>query len=330
MIARCRFLVAATAAVFAVLAVPAVAIAQQTTKVPTIGLLMAGTRVGTEHWIDAFVRRLQGLGWTEGRNISIEYRWAEGRSERSAEAMAEFVARKVDVIVTYGTAAVLIGKKATTTIPIVFAAAADPVGNGLVTSLAHPGGNVTGVSLQQTDSAGKRIEFLRDLTPGLRRLAIIAHVGSAGAMREMREIQTMAAPLGLQVLPIEIHRAEEIAPAIEGLRGRADALFVVTDPLLFTNRVQLHRLATTARLPTMCNYREYTAAGCLMSYGPHFVDMWKRAADFTDKILRGTKAGDIPVEQPTKFDAAINLKTAKALGLTIPPSLLVRADEVFE
>jgi putative ABC transport system substrate-binding protein len=281
-------------------------------------------------WVAAFIGRLQELGWTEGRNITIEYRWAEGRSERSTEIVAEFVQLKVDVIVTYGTAAVLIAKRATSEIPIVFAGAANPVGNGLVVSLAHPGGNITGMSIQQTDSTGKRVELLRQLAPQVRRVAIMAHTGSAGAMLELSEVQAVAVTLGLQASRLEIRRPEDIAPGIEALRGRADALVVVTDPLLFSNWKRIHAVALDTRLPTMCNYREWVEAGCLMAYGPNYPDLWRRTAEFTDKILRGAKPSEIPVEQPTRFDLVINLKTAKALGLTIPPMLLGRADEVIQ
>ena len=327
MISRRRFVATGTVAV---LAAPLVTEAQQTGKLPTIGFLGASTPSGMSHWVAAFVGRLHERGWTEGRNVAIEYRWAEGRSERSTKIVTEFVQLKVDVIVTYGTAAVLIAKKATSVIPIVFGAAADPVGNALVASLARPGGNVTGMSLQQTDSSAKRVELLRELVPNLRRLAVMAHVDSAGAMREMSEVQAIAGTLGLSASRLEVQRPEDIAPGVEALKGRVDALFVVTDPLVFTNRIRIHTLALGARLPTICNYREYVEAGCLMSYGPNYPDMWRRTADFVDSILRGTKPSEIPVEQPKRFDLVINMKTARALGLTIPPPLLLRADQVIE
>jgi putative tryptophan/tyrosine transport system substrate-binding protein len=184
------------------------------------------------------------------------------------------------------------------------------VGNGLVASLARPGGNVTGLSIQQSDTTGKRLELLRELVPELRRLAAIAHVASAGAMSELRELQALARTLDLQVSAREIRRLEDIAPAIEAFKGQAEALYVVTDPLFYANRRQIHSLALEARLLTMCNYREYTEEGCLMSYGPHIPDLWRRTADFVDKILRGTKPSDIPVEQPTRFDLVVNLRTA--------------------
>ena len=194
----------------------------------------------------------------------------------------------------------------------------DPVGTGLVASLARPGGNVTGLSIQQTDLAGKRLELLREVVPGLRRLAIMANVGNPAAVLEMGEVQAAARTLGLEVATFEIRRAEDIAPAFEALKGRADALYVCSDPLVITNRIRINTLALGARLPTMYGIREYVEAGGLMSYGPNFPDLFRRAADYVDKILRGAKPADIPVEQPTKFDLVINLTTAKALGLDDP------------
>jgi putative ABC transport system substrate-binding protein len=280
-------------------------------------------------WADALVQRLRELGWIEGRNIAIEYRWAEGRGERFAEIAAEFVRLKVDVIVTVG-GAVLAAKQATSLIPIVFAVAADPVGGGLVASLVRPGGNVTGLSSQFTDLAGKRLELLREMVPSLRRLAIMANAGYPASVLEMAEVQATTRTLGLDVVTLEIRRAEDIAPAFEALKGRAEALYVCAESLVTTNRVRINTLALAARLPTMHSIREYVEAGGLMSYGPNFPDLWRRAGDLVDKILRGAKPADIPVEQPTKFDLIINLTTAKALGLDVPPTLLARADEVIE
>ena len=309
---------------------PLAARAQQPGKLPTIGFLGATTPSAGSQWVAAFVQRLRELGWIEGRTVAIEYRWAEGRTERSAEIAAEFVRLKVDVIVTSGTAPVIAVKQATSIIPIVFAAAGDPVGTGLVASLARPGGNITGLSIQAADLAGKRLELLREIVPGLRRLAVLANVGNPAAVLEMGEVQAAARTLGLEVVTLEIRRAEDIAPAFETLKGRADALYVCADALVNTNRIRINTLALGARLPTMHRSREYVEAGGLMSYGPNFPDLFRRAADYVDKILRGAKPGDIPVEQPTKFDLVINLITAKALGVTIPPTLLARADEVIE
>jgi putative ABC transport system substrate-binding protein len=302
---------------------------QQPAKLPTIGFLGAATPATWSVFIAAFVRRLRELGWIEGRTIAIEYRWAEGRNERYADIAAEFVRLKVDVIVTSG-GAVLAAKQATSLIPIVFAAAADPVGGGFVASLVQPGGNVTGLSAQFTDLAGKRLELLREIVPSLRQLAIMANAGYPAAVLEMAEVQGTARTLGLEVTTLEIRRAEDIGPAFEALKGRAEALYVCSDILTTTNRVRVNTLALTARLPMMYGVREYVEAGGLMSYGPNFLDLWRRTGDLVDKILRGAKPAEIPVAQPTKFDLVINLTTAKALGLEIPPTLLARADEVIE
>jgi putative ABC transport system substrate-binding protein len=310
---------------------PLAARAQQPpAKLPTVGFLGAATPVVANQWVAAFERRLRELGWIEGRTIAIEYRWAEGHGDRYSEIAAEFVKLKVDVIVTWAAAPTLAAKRATALIPIVFAGQTDPVGVGVVASLARPSGNVTGLSLQQTDTTDKRLEILREAVPHLRRLAIIANVGAPGALLEMRKIQTTARAVGLEVTTLEIRQVEDIAPAIEALKGRADALYVATDPLLFTNRIRFNTLALGARLPTIYGSREYVDAGGLVSYGPNWTDLFRRAADYVDKILRGTKPGDIPVEQPTKFYLIVNLKIAKALGIELSPSLLARADEVIE
>ena len=273
---------------------------------------------------------LRDLGWIDGRTVTIEYRWAEGRSSRAAEIAAEFVRLKVDVIVTYSTSSVLAAKQATSVIPIVFAAASDPVGAGLVARLARPEGNVTGLSSQQIDNAGKRLELLREVVPGLRRLAILANVGNPAAALEMGEAKVAARSIGLEVTTIEIRRGEDIAPGFEALMGKAEALYVCTDPLVLTNRARIQTSAMGAHLPTVYNSREYVETGGLMSYGPNFLDQWRRTAEIVDKILRGAKPGDIPVEQPTKFELVINLTTVKALGLSVPPALQARADEMME
>jgi len=309
---------------------PFAARGQQPEKLPTIGVLGANTASSQSQWTAAFVQRLRERGWIEGRTVAIEYRWADGRSERAAEIAAELVRLKVDIIVTAATRNVVAAKQATAVIPIVFAVAGDPVGAGLVASLARPGGNVTGLSMQQTDLAGKRLELLREVVPSLGSLAILANIGSSGSVLDMREVQAAAHMLGIEFVTLEIRQAEDIAPAFEALKGRADALYVVIDPLVTLNRVRINTLALGARLPTMHGAREYVEAGGLMSYGPNFPDLWRRAADYVDKILRGAKPADLPVEQPTKFDLVINLTTAKALDLTIPESFLLRADEVIE
>jgi len=313
----------------AAVAWPLAARAQQPAKLPTIGYLGTAAASAWAPWTAAFVQRLHELGWTDGRTVAIQYRWAEGRAERSAELAAELARLKVDVIVTGGNAA-LAAKQASSAVPIVFALVDDPVGMGLVASLARPGGNVTGLAFQAADLAGKRLALLREVVPGLRRLAIMANVEYPNAASEMREVQIAARTLGIDAATFEIRRAEDIAPAFEALKDRADALYVVGDALVITHRVRINTLALIARLPTIYVVREYVEAGGLMSYGPNFPDLFRRAADYVDKILRGAKPGEIPVEQPTKFDLAINPTTAKALGLTVPESFLLRADEVIE
>jgi putative ABC transport system substrate-binding protein len=308
---------------------PLAARAQQPGKLPIIGFLGTGTSSVWSPWIAAFEQRLRDLGWSEGRTVAIEYRWGEGRPERFAEVAAEFVRLKVDVIVTGGSAVPAL-RQATSVIPIVFAIAGDPIGGGLVSSLSRPGGNVTGFSNQQSDLAGKRLGLFREIVPNLRRLAILANAGYADAALEMGEVEAAARNFGIEVAKLEVRRAEDIAPTFETLQGEADALYVVVEGLVATNRTRIITLALGARLPTIFNIREYAQAGGLMSYGPNFPDLFRRTADYVDKILRGAKPGDLPVEQPTKFDFTINLTTAKALGLTIPQSMLLRADEVIE
>jgi putative ABC transport system substrate-binding protein len=308
---------------------PLAARAQQPGKLPTIGFLGASPSIDSQR-VAAFVQRLRELTWIDGRNLAIEYRWAEGRNERYAENAAELVRLKVDVIVTVATPPTVAAKQATAVIPIVFAAASDPVGTGLVASLARPGGNVTGLANQISDTGGKKLELLREAVPGLRRLAIMANVGNPATVLDMAEAQAAARALGLGVTTSEIWRAEDISAAFDALKGRVDALYVCVDPLVNTHRIRVNTLALAARLPTMHGLREYVEAGGLMSYGPNLPDLLRRAADYVDKILRGAKPSDIPVEQPTKFDLIINLTTAKALGLEISPLLLARADEVIE
>ena len=299
-------------------------------RLPSIGFLGANTPATQNQWTAAFINRLNELGWIADRNIIVTYRWAEGRNERVPELLQEFLRLKVDVIVTSGGSLVAAAKQATTSIPIVFAIAADPVGNGLVNSLARPGGNATGLSVQYTDLASKRIELLREILPRLLRLAILVNSEALGSMLEMRAAQATAKGLGLEVQTLEIKQAEDIAGVFEKLKDAADALYVCSDPLVGTHRAQINGLALSARLPTVHSFREHVEAGALMSYGASFPDMFRRAGDYVDKILRGAKPSDLPVEQPTKFELAINLQTAKAIGITIAPMLLARADEVIE
>jgi putative ABC transport system substrate-binding protein len=273
---------------------------------------------------------MRELGWTEGGNVEIIYRWTEGVKERFAEIAAEFVKLKVDVIVTSGSEGIIAAKQATSAIPIVFAATADPVAIGLVESLAHPGGNVTGLSAESTDFAGKEVELLRELVPGLQRLAILTNPDSPGMMAETGKVQAAARTAGLDVVTLAVRRAEEITAAFDGLKDKADAVYCVPGPLTGTNRVRIVTLALAAKLPAIYGTRNDIDAGGLISYGPDLVDLFRRAANIVDKILRGAKPADIPVEQPTKLLLFVNLTTAKALGLAIPQSILLRADEVIE
>ena len=308
---------------------PLVAQGQQAAKLPTIGVLGVSTPSNWSEWTAAFVQRLRELGWTEGRTIAIEYRWAEGRGEQFTKIATEFVQLQVDVILTVGSAAAA-AQQVTSTIPIVFAIAVDPVGTGMVASLARPGGNVTGLSTQTTELASKRLELLREVFPNLRRLAIIGNVGYPGSVLEITEVQTLAGRLGIDLDVLEIRRAEDIAPAFGTLTGRVQAIYVCPDALVNANHARINALALAARLPTIHPFRDYLAAGGLMSYGANNTDLFRRAGDFVDKILKGVRPADLPVEQPTKFEMVFNLKTAKALGLEIPPMLLARADEVIE
>jgi len=302
--------------------------AQPRGKLPTIGFLGADESAFSP-WTSAFVARLRELSWIEGSTVAIEYRWSQGRTERYAEIAAEFVRLNVDVIVTVGSAVPSV-RGATTTIPIVFAVGIDPVGSGLVASLAKPGGNVTGLSIQANELAGKRLEFARELVPQLRRLAIMFNVGNAQPVLEMGETQAAARMLGLEVVPLVIQRAEDIPSAFDGLKTRADALYVAVDQLMVANRTSIITSSLGARMPTIFSTRDFVKGGALMSYGPSYVERFRHAADYVDKILRGAKPGDLPVDQPTKFELVINLTTAKTLGLTVLPSLIAHADEVIE
>jgi putative ABC transport system substrate-binding protein len=309
---------------------PVVALGQQPAKrLPTIGFLGVATPSAWRSWTAAFVQRLRELGWVEGQTVAIEYRWAEGQSERFPEIAAEFVRLNVTVIVTAG-GAVIASKKVTSVIPIIFAVASDPLRMGLVASLAHPGGNITGLSVQAPDLAGKRVELLRELLPYLRRLAIMANLGYPAAAYEMHEVEASARASGVEVIISEVRRADDLAPSFEALKGRSEALYICIDPLTDANRASIVTSALKMKLPAMSGFQEDVAAGGLIFYGPSVPDLFRRAAEFVDKIFRGANPADIPVEQPTKFELAINLKTAKALDLAVPPSLLARADEVIE
>ena len=320
-----RRIVLLTAA--AVKVMPCLSSAQSRTR--TIGFLVPGSRSSHGRWVAAFVQRLGEVGWTEGRNVAIDYRWAEGRLDVAARLAAELVGRKVDVIVTSGSAVVAAVKQATAEIPIVFAAAGDPVGAGLVASLSRPGGNVTGLSIQQTDLAAKRLELLRAVIPGLARMGVLANVGGPSVLLDLRELEGAARALKVELIPMQIRRGEDIAPAFDALKGRAEAVYVANDPLVDTHRQQIQALALAARLPAVYGSREHVESGGLMSYGASFSDLFRRAAEVVDKILRGAKPADLPVEQPTKFELVVNTKTAEQLRPAIPASVLARADSLI-
>jgi ABC-type uncharacterized transport system substrate-binding protein len=308
---------------------PIAARAQQPGKLPTIGFLGAATPLSWSQWTAAFVQRLRELGWVDGRTVTIEYRWAEGRSDRYTEIAAEFVRLKVDVIVTVGSAVAAV-KQVTSVIPIVFAVAVDPLGGGLVSSLARPEGNVTGLSIQSADLGAKRVQLLRELLPGLRRLAMMGNTYYAAAVLEMGEVEAAGRTLGLNVDRFEIRRGEDIAPAFEAFKEQSQALYLCADALINAQHNRINILALGARLPTIYAGSNFLSSGGLISYGPNNANLFRHAADYVDKILRGAKPSDLPVEQPTKFDLVINLITAKALGLDVPATLLARADEVIE
>jgi ABC-type uncharacterized transport system substrate-binding protein len=309
---------------------PLTALGQQAGKVPTIGFLGSTGSEVAKRWVAAFVQRLRELGWTEGRTLAIDYRWAEGRVDQMAEIAASFVRAKVEVIVAIGTQGALAAKQATAVVPIVFALPGDPVGTGLVASLARPGGNVTGLSSQASDLGGKRLGILREIIPTLRKLAIMANVDNPANVLDVNEVGAAARTAGLDVTTVAIRRTEDIAPAFAKLKGNVDALYVPADSLIAVNNIRINTFALAARLPTMYGAREYVQAAGLISYGPNFPDLFRRAGDYVDKILRGAKPADLPVEQPTKFELVVNMITAQALGLEVPPTLLARADEVIE
>ncbi|WP_245332107.1 ABC transporter substrate-binding protein [Bradyrhizobium sp. NAS80.1] len=301
---------------------------QQSAKPPIVGLLVAGTTASHGTWVAAFTQRLSELGWTDGRNIKIEYRWAAGDRPQTTKFAAELVQQKVDVIVTsaYG---VVAAEQATSTIPIVSAAYGDLVAVGIVKSLGRPGGNVTGLSIQPVELSSKRLELLREIIPNVRRLAALVNTHIVGA-QEVAAIRTASAKLNIDANVIEIQTAKDIEAALATLAGQTDALYVFSEPLTNSNRDKIVKAATEAKIPTIFGFREFVDAGGLISYGPNFIDLFVRAAEFTDKILKGATPADLPVQQPVKFDLIINLKAAKALGLSISDTVLTRAEEVIE
>jgi len=308
---------------------PLAARAQLAEKRYVVGMLNAGTASVLSAVV--FPDALRELGWIEGQNVVIERRFAENRVERLPELAAELVRLNVDVIVGIGTLAPLAAKRATTTIPIVMTAAGDPLGSGLVASLARPGGNVTGMSLMAPDLGGKRLELLKEVLPRLSRVAVLWDAANPYAALVFKETQGAGRTLGIEVQSLEVRGPDDFDGAFEALRRqRPDALITVEDPLTLTHQNRIANFAAGQLLPTLHGFKEDVAAGALMSYGANLADLFRRAAGYVDKILKGAKPADLPVQQPTKFDLVINLTTAKALGLTIPDKLLALADEVIE
>jgi putative tryptophan/tyrosine transport system substrate-binding protein len=310
---------------------PMAAIAQQLRKTPRIGVLLAGTPASFSTRARAFLEGLQDHGYVEGRTIAIEWRWGQDKMERLPELAAELVGLNVDAVVTGGTPAAKALKSATRTIPIVMAIIGDPVAAGLVDSIARPGGNATGFSIVAPDLSGKRLQLLKEVIPGLSSVAVMSNAANPQSQIELNEMQIAARTLGLRLQSIQISAEASLENAFEtGTDARVQALIVLTDAVLYSQRGRIVALAAANRLPAMYFFREFVQEGGLVSYAPSDTDLFRRAATYVDKVLKGTKPGDLPVEQPTKFELVINLKTAKALGLDVPPTLLARADEVIE
>jgi putative ABC transport system substrate-binding protein len=307
-----------------------IAAQQELARIPRIGFLGATSAADSASRVDALRAGLRNLGYVEGKNIVIEFRWAEGDSDRLAVLAGELVRSGVDVIVTTGASGALAARSVTTTIPIVLGAAGDPVGVGLVASLARPGGNVTGLTIVAPEVTGKRLELLRVAVPRLTRVAALWNAGAAVSASELLEAEAAARALGMQLISVEVRDMDRLDSAFLAIvRERAQAVIVLSDVLFFGRRNQIAELAVMYRLPSIAWARELAVSGCLMVYGVNGVELHRRAAYYVDKILKGAKPGDLSIEQPTKFELIINLKTAKALGLTIPQALLLRADEVI-
>jgi putative tryptophan/tyrosine transport system substrate-binding protein len=313
------------------LAAPLAAEAQAPAKVPRIGFLSSQTPAVSAPYLEAFRQGLRELGYVEGQNIAIEYRFSEGRPERLPALAAELVRLKVDVIVTTAPPAAPAAKQATSTIPIVFTSAIDPVASGLVASLAQPGGNITGLATMFSEVVGKHLELLKEVAPKVSRVAVLQGQSTPVNTQTLRQAEGAARTLGLQLLIVQARTSAEIDTAFAAMRSqRVGGVLVLRDTFFFLQRTQIVALAAKSQLPVVYGFREDAEAGGLMAYGASIHQMWRRAATYVDKILKGAKPADLPVEQPTKFELVINLKTAKALGLTIPPSLLQRADEVIQ
>jgi putative tryptophan/tyrosine transport system substrate-binding protein len=310
---------------------PLAARAQTPRKIARIGWLSAGSRTASSHLVEAFLQGLRELDYVEGQTFAMEYRWAEGQQERLPELAVELVQLELDVLVAPTSAAVQAAMNATRTIPIIMAGGGDPVGLGLVASLARPGGNVTGPSMMNTEVVSKRVQMIKEVVPGLKRVAVLANSINPIHALFMQETEPTARMLGLELQPIEVHGPEDFEAAfVAATRGKAGALIAFDDALTMYYRPRIVALAAASRLPTMYGYREFPDEGGLISYGANLSGHYRHAAKYVDKVLKGTKPADLPVEQPAKFELVINLKTAKALGITVPPTLLGLADEVIE
>ena len=305
--------------------------AQQSSKIRRIGFLGNSTAALEANLIGPFRQGLRDLGYQEGGNVQIEYRWADGNYQRFPKLIAELISSKVDVIVTAGTPASLAVKKATSSIPLVMIAVGEPVATGLVASLARPGGNITGVTSIAPEMEGKRLELLREVVPGISHIAVLWNAASPVQIIQERETRAAAQVLGVKMLSLGVRTREEIEDALAAIdKERPGALLVLADRLFLHHRTRIMDFATQRRLPGVHAYRELVEAGGLMSYGPSYADMHRRAAWYVEKILKGAKPADLPVERPTKFDLVVNVKAAKAIGVTIPASFLLRADQVIE
>ena len=314
-----------------IVAALATARAQQPAKIPRIGFLGNSTATMEANLIGPLRDGLRELGYEEGRNVIIEFRWADGKYDQFPALVAELLAAKVDVIITAGTPATLAIKKATSTVPLVFIAVGDPVGTGVVPNLGRPGGNITGLSSIAPDLEGKRLELLREVVPKLSHVAFFLNPANAFHTASMRQARVAAQSLGIKLQPMEVNKSEQLDGAFASIvKEKPDALLILADRIFLHNRKRMMEFAIQQRLPSVNAYRELVEAGGLISYGPSYEDMHRRAAVYVDKILKGTKPADLPIEQPTKFTLLINLKTAKTLGLTVPPTLVARADELIE
>ncbi len=327
----CRAVGVIVTLTLSLLAAPLAAEAQQRRNVPRIGVLSTGSPPPTLARLEPFIQGLRELGYVEGQTIAFEYRFADGKPERLPGLAAELIGLKVDVIVTVGTPAAVAAKQATSKIPIVIAIAADPVGAGLVASLARPGWNVTGMANLDTELSGKRLEILKEVVPGLSRVAILWNPANPAHRPALGESEVAARAIGVQLQPVEVRAPNEFTSAFSAMSSeRASALMLLADSMFSSHRARVVDLAAKSRLPSMFWVKDFVAAGGLMSYGASYPDLYRRAATYVDKILKGAKPADLPMEQPMKFELVINLKTAQALGLTIPQSLLFQADEVIQ